>query len=97
VIQHTGERSDDPLSLLVDFDEQGRAEGRMYDDAGEGFGYRNGDYRRATYRVTRRTDGTVDVQVSAEGHRPVPADRAVRVHVVDPSGRQSVAASLSGI
>ena len=97
VIQHTGERSDDPLSLVVCFDEQGRAEGRFYDDAGDGFGYRDGDYRLATYRATRRADGSVDVQVSVEGRRPAPADRVVQVLVVEPSGQQRVAATLSGI
>jgi alpha-glucosidase len=97
VIQHTGERSDDPLSLLVCFDQRGQAEGRLYEDAGEGFAYRDGDYRLATYRATRRTDGSVDVQVTATGRRPAPAGRTVRVLVVESSGLERTAASLSGI
>ena len=97
VIQHTGERSDTPLSLLVCFDAQGHAEGQLYEDAGEGFGYRAGDYRLATYHATRRPDGTVDVKVTAEGRRMVPNDRPVHIRVIDSSGQIRGVAALSGI
>jgi alpha-glucosidase len=96
-VQHTGERSDDPLTLLVCFDKQGCAEGRLYEDAGDGFGYRAGDYRLAHYKATRRADGQVDVQVSATGHRPVPAERVVRVLVVEADGRQRAAGTPQGL
>jgi alpha-glucosidase len=97
VIEHTGERSDAPLSLLVCFDDQGHAEGQLYEDAGEGFGYRAGDYRLATYRATRGPDGTVDVKVTAEGRRMVPTERPVHIRVIEPSGQIRGAAALSGI
>ncbi len=97
VIQHTGERSDTPLTLLVCFDERGQAEGQLYEDAGEGFGYREGDYRLATYRATRGTDGSVDLKVSTEGRRAVPADRAVQVQVIEPTGQIHDALKQSGL
>ena len=52
VRQHTGEAGDGVLRFLVVPDENGRAEGTIYGDAGEGFGYRDGAYWRAiaTYR-----------------------------------------------
>jgi len=46
--QHTGERGDGVLRLLVAPDADGRATGDLYADAGEGFGYRSGSYRRFT-------------------------------------------------
>jgi alpha-glucosidase len=97
VIQHTGERSDAPLSLLVCFDDHGQAEGRLYEDAGEGFGYRTGDYRLATYRATLRPDGSVDLKVSAEGRYPVSSERGVHVRVIEASGRIRGAAMWYGI
>lgn len=44
--QHTGERGDGVLRLLVAPDADGRAEGTHYADSGEGFAYRSGSYRR---------------------------------------------------
>ena len=54
VRQHTGEAGDGVLRLLVVPDADGRAEGTIYGDAGEGFGYRDGAYWRAT--ATYRED-----------------------------------------
>ncbi|MFP4211325.1 MAG: glycoside hydrolase family 31 protein [Alkalispirochaeta sp.] len=46
--QHTGEAGDGVLRALVAPDERGRAAGHVYGDAGEGYGYRNGEFWRAT-------------------------------------------------
>ena len=46
----------DPLTLLVCLDERGAAEGQLYEDAGDGFGYRDGDYLLTTYRASTRDD-----------------------------------------
>jgi len=46
--QHTGEPGDGVLRALVAPDERGRAAGHVYGDAGEGYGYRNGEFWRAT-------------------------------------------------
>ena len=45
--QHTGEPGDGVLRLLVAPDADGTAEGAIYADAGEGFGYREGKVWRA--------------------------------------------------
>src|SRR5215216_4467489 len=42
---HTGERSDDPLTLLV-YPAHGQGESTLYEDAGNGFGYQGGEYAR---------------------------------------------------
>lgn len=68
--QTTDEAFEGPLTLLVSLDEEGRAEGRLYEDAGDGFGYRSGDYRLTTYEAVYE-NGSVDIRIkSEEGHRP---------------------------
>ncbi len=54
VIQSTAQYSTDSLTILVNPDAQGRACGSLYEDAGDGFAYRDGDFAR--YSITARTD-----------------------------------------
>ena len=54
-------------------------------DAGEGFGYREGEYLLTTYRAVSR-DGAVEVRVAEqEGHRPRP-ERELRVELLTDAG-----------
>lgn len=53
--QNTEEYKTDSLTVLVNLDADGRASGHLYEDAGEGFGYRTGDY--ACYQLDARADG----------------------------------------
>ncbi len=74
-----------PLTLLVSLDAAGRASGHLYEDAGEGFGYLDGDYLLTTYEATL-DDGVVEVSIAEqEGRWPRPA-RALRVEVLTPTG-----------
>jgi alpha-glucosidase len=67
-----------PVTLLINLDAAGRASGRLYEDAGEGFGYRSGDYLLTTYEAVL-TDGVVKVSIAGEdGDRPRP-DRELHV------------------
>jgi alpha-glucosidase len=50
VRQHTGQRGDGELRLLVAPDADGKAVGTVYGDAGEGFGYRDGQFWRARFQ-----------------------------------------------
>jgi alpha-glucosidase len=85
VIQSTAETSLDPLTLLVSLDVQGRASGRLYEDAGDGYGYQKGDFLLTTYRAVRE-GRTVTVTVEhAEGARPRPS-RPVVVQLVTDTG-----------
>lgn len=54
VIQNTEEYTTDTLTLLVNLDENGQASGMLYVDAGDGFGYKKGEY--ALYRFTAIQD-----------------------------------------
>lgn len=70
--QNTEEYSTDSLTLLVNLDANGKACGRLYEDAGDGFGYRNGDY--ADYELQAKAEGkmlTVSLQQNA-GRREHP-------------------------
>jgi alpha-glucosidase len=85
VIQSTAETSLDPLTLLVSLDSQGRAAGRLYEDAGDGYGYQKGDFLLTAYRAVRE-GRTVTVTVDhIEGSRPRPS-RPVVVQLVTDTG-----------
>jgi alpha-glucosidase len=74
-----------PLTLLISLDATGNALGRLYEDAGEGFGYLDGDYLLTTYRAERR-EGVVEVRITEEaGHRPRPL-RDLFVELLVPCG-----------
>ena len=53
--QNTEAYRTDSLTVLVNLDADGRASGQLYEDAGDGFGYRIGDY--ASYRIDAVGDG----------------------------------------
>jgi alpha-glucosidase len=86
VVQSTAEESLDPLTLLVCLDAAGQAEGTLYEDAGDGYGYEHGDYLLTTYHAERAGDGAVVVSVAgAEGRRARPK-RGVVVEVLTEQG-----------
>ena len=86
VVQSTAEESLDPLTLLVSLDAHGLAEGTLYEDAGDGYGYRKGDYRLTTYRAERAPNNTLTLRaLSHEGLREHPS-REVVVRVVTDRG-----------
>ncbi|HAC40440.1 MAG TPA: alpha-glucosidase [Rikenellaceae bacterium] len=61
VFQNTVEYNTDELTLLVNLDDEGKAYGTLYEDAGDGFGYKSGEY--GEYRiVAERVDGEVQVR-----------------------------------
>jgi len=83
--QTTDEAFAGPLTLIVSLDEDGMAEGRLYEDSGEGFGYREGDYLLTTYRAALN-DGGVEVSVARrEGERPRPT-RELHVEILTVDG-----------
>lgn len=54
IIQNTTENSLDPLTLLVCLDEQGKADGSMYWDAGDGWAFKKGDYSQQTFKAENK-------------------------------------------
>jgi alpha-glucosidase len=85
VIQNTTERSLDPLTLLVALDSNEKAEGILYEDAGDGFEYQKGMYLMTTYEA-RRNGHTVLVNIrNAQGSMPRP-QRMTHVELITDSG-----------
>lgn len=81
LVQSTEDYRTDSLTLLVNPDAEGKAVGQLYEDAGDGFGYRKGDYAISTLEAS--TDGkllTVTVQ-QAEGQRESQV-RCLRIGIV---------------
>ena len=95
VTQHVDEKPLDPLTLLVALDENGSAEGVLYEDAGEGYRYREGEYSLRTYRAERRGDRVVVSLAASEGDFATP-DRELRVRVIGPDRREWLGAGRDG-
>lgn len=71
-MQSTAEYSLSPLTVLVHLDENGSAAGTLYEDAGDGYGYRDGQFLLSRF-VAEHKDGVFTVRVaSQEGKMPRP-------------------------
>lgn len=85
VVQSTAQPLLEPLTLLVSLDADGRAQGSLYEDAGDGYAYQRGDYLLTTY-VAERVGQTVEIRIdSEEGMRDRP-ERSIEVLVVTDRG-----------
>lgn len=92
VMEFTQEFPLDPLTLLVSLDESGEAEGWLYEDAGDGYGYTINQYRRTLYTASQ-SGNTVTVAVAQrEGGLPAP-QRQVSVQIITDSGVVSATGS----
>ncbi|GAB4545420.1 MAG: glycoside hydrolase family 31 protein [Phycisphaerales bacterium] len=69
VVQHSSEQDDAPLTILAHLDEEGRAEGMLYEDDGEGFAFESGGYRLSRIVVTKSETGTRVHLEHVEGDR----------------------------
>jgi len=80
-MEYVDQRAIDPLTLLVALDASGRAEGALYEDAGDGYEHERGEYRWTTYEA--RQDGRgVRLDERAEG-KMGRMERRVEVVVVN--------------
>lgn len=81
-IQSTAEYTCDSITLYVNPLDNGQAEGALYDDEGEGFEYRNGDYALLQFSCTEYNADSLLVSITqTEGSFERPA-RYFRVAVV---------------
>ncbi len=89
-VLHTGEAPEGATSLVVAPGPGGLATGRLYHDAGDGFGYRNGDFRLVTYQAELREEEVLLRISGLQGWRPRPPGM-VKVERLLPSGQLSPA------
>lgn len=89
VFENTEDYNLERLTLIINPDDDGHATGILYEDAGDGFEYRHGDWRETLFDVTVTTAGksgrkaksrtAVSLRVDKHwGHRPT-AMREIRV------------------
>lgn len=83
VRQFSAEKPLDPITLVISLDRHGHAEGTLYEDAGEGFGYRDGDYLLTTYTAEREGPRVIVGIRGAEGSRPRPLRAAEILILLD--------------
>jgi alpha-glucosidase len=81
VMQHSDERPVDPLIVVAAPDADGRAEGLLYEDAGDGFGFERGEYRLSRIVVERGAGGARVALEHVGGDLPE-TPRAVELRVV---------------
>jgi len=85
IIQNTTQYSLDSLTLIVSLDKFGEATGTLYEDAGDGFQYQNGEYM--VYGFTARQVGKdVKVEITNKEGKLKPENRRYKVIVVTDRG-----------
>ncbi|MDP1663124.1 MAG: glycoside hydrolase family 31 protein [Phycisphaerales bacterium] len=92
VMQWSGEKPLDPLTLLINLDDTGHATGTLYEDAGEGYGYRDGAYLLTTFTAERKGDSVTVTIKGAEGRMAAPA-RGMTVRVLTANGEATATGS----
>ncbi len=76
---HTGERALDPLTFLL-YPAEGADESVVYEDAGDGFGYENGEYARRAVSC-EESAGVVTVRFGERGGSFVPEREELRLEL----------------
>ena len=92
--QSTAELRTDSLTMLVCTDSDGKAVGQLYEDEGDGFGYRDGHYRQTTIEATLRKK-LLTVQLRQIAGKMSAVSRMVRIGFVA-SGRVQYSAWQQG-
>ena len=88
VMQHTGEKPLDPLTLVVSLDRNGSADGWLYEDEGEGFGHKYGRYKITTFAAKRIDKNLLLMSPDRIGLLP-DRPRALEVKVLSDEGAQT--------
>ncbi|MEL6328971.1 MAG: TIM-barrel domain-containing protein [Planctomycetota bacterium] len=97
VIQYVGDKPDqhDELTLIIYLDADGRAECELYEDAGEGWGYRDGEYLRSRYTAELRGNRVV-VSTETIGGDMARPDRTLNIRLLTADGEEIAARGTDG-
>ncbi|MCP3966258.1 MAG: DUF5110 domain-containing protein [Lentisphaerae bacterium] len=81
VVQNTAhpEKMLAPLTLLVVLNEKGTADGSLFWDSGDGYGYENGDYSQYTFHAEQQSDG-VHVNFKLAGGKQLRVPVSVKLY-----------------
>lgn len=80
-LQHTGERTCDPLTLMIHPDASGRAFGTLYEDRGEGHEHASGEFRLTSFAATIE-HGSLCVRLRIEEGKLAQELRQIRIIVL---------------
>jgi alpha-glucosidase len=95
LMEWTNQKPLDPVTLIVSLDANGFASGVMYEDAGDGYAFKQGEFLRTTY-TAQRTGDTITVSVqSSEGNKARPK-RGLTVRVLLDGGKEIVQTGTDG-
>lgn len=95
LIQHTGERPLDELTLVIALNDEGFARGELFEDAGDGWGALGTDFRRSVYEARREGDIVRIELVAVSGSRAA-IPRPVHVRVLGSNGIERRASGMDG-
>lgn len=97
VHQHFGDRPDqrDELTLIVAPDTNGSAQAELYEDEGDGWGFRQGRFVRTRYSAMTRGDTLTITSEKIGGQMDAPP-RVLRARVILQDGREVQASGLEG-
>jgi alpha-glucosidase len=84
VIQNTTAYDHRDLTLLIRLDDNGNAEGTLYEDANDGFGYKTGEYRRTFFRA-EKSGAKLILTRSVEGSFQI-GKRSIKLEIITDHG-----------
>ncbi len=95
VVQSTRDKGDGSITLLIALDKNGEATGDLYEDEGDGWSFRDGNFLHTAYSA-KWNNNAVEVTASRdEGHMPRP-DRKIIVRVLLADGTEATATGRDG-
>lgn len=98
IIQNTTESSLDPLTLLVCLNEQGKATGSMYWDAGEGWDFKKGAYSQQMFTAEKQGNKVLVKLAGKKGKYATENNDMAIIKVITEQGiRQASGNLLKGI
>lgn len=85
IIENTTQYKTDSLTLVVALDRNGLAKGLLYEDAGEGFGYKKGEYRISQF-TAKKTGNSVSVNILPKSGNLKLSGRKYKVRLLTDKG-----------
>jgi len=86
LVQSTVDYKTDSLTLLVCLNNKQKAEGKIYSDAGEGFGYQKGEYEIVNFKAEKKGKNKIVVNCTHANGNLSEESRNYRVGIVSENG-----------